>query len=264
MKTIRHIALFFALTLLAACKTQQNVIYLQDLEDNAVIQKAQTQVNTLKAGDKLSILVTSAATPEQALRYNLSLTMSKSGNYFSQYQDTYTISDKGTITVPGLPEIMAVGKTRSELQDEVQAMLRQSLLHDATVVVNCVSRFVYIMGEVRTPGRVEFTRDDMTILEALGTVGDLNIQAKRNNIIVLREEDGVQKHYAIDLRTKDLFQSPAYYLKSNDVIYVQPNKVRQGQSTVNDNSFRSIATWLSMASVVTSITILITNAVNNH
>lgn len=260
---VSKISLFVLLLLsLASCRTQQNVLYFQDITAEGQLAAQMEHVLTFKVGDKVSINVNSAATPDQALRYMTPLITTRSSGYMnSQYQTLYTVSDEGFITVPGLDPIKAIGLTRSQLADFIQTELRKELLRDAVVTVDCYQRYVTVLGEVRSPGRVEIVKDHMTILEALGAVGDLNIQAKRSQIIVFREENGEKRNYILDLRSKDIFQSPAFYLQQNDVVYVQPNKVRQGQSTINDNSFRSIATWLSMASVLTSITILITNAV---
>lgn len=262
MKLPKISLLVLLLLCLASCRTQQNVLYFQDITaEGQLASQAEVEL-TFKVGDKLSVNVNSAATPDQALRYMTPLITTRSSGYMgSQYQTLYTVNDEGLITVPGLEPIRVVGLTRSQLVDLIQTELRKELLRDAVVTVDCYQRYVTVLGEVRSPGRVEIVKDHMTILEALGAVGDLNIQAKRSQILVFREEDGVKRNYILDLRSKDVFQSPAFYLQQNDVVYVQPNKVRQGQSTINDNSFRSMATWLSMASVLTSITILITNAV---
>ena len=217
---------------------------------------------TFQPGDKLAINVNSAATPDLAIRYTTGLITTKSsGANYAQNQTLYTVDEEGYITVPGLDRVKAQGLTRSQLAATLQEALRKDLLHDAVVTVDCYQRYVTVLGEVKMPGRFEITKDRMTILEALGAAGDLNIQAKREDIVVVREEGGQRSTYHLDLRSKDIFSSPAYYLQQNDVVYVQPNKFRSGQSTINDNSFRSVATWLSVASVLTSITILITNAV---
>ena len=102
-------------------------------------------------------------------------------------------------------------------------------------------------------------RDNITLLQALGEAGDLTIQARRDSILVIRQEGNVSKSYFVDLRSKDLLNSPVYNLKQNDIVYVKPNKVRAGQSTVNDNSARSISTWLSISSFLLSLAILIFN-----
>lgn len=259
----KYIICFVALVLtLASCKTQKDVAYFQDLtEEGAVVAQAE-QFLVFHKGDKLTVNVNSAATPEQAVRYMTPLITTRgAGIYNSQYQTLFTVDDDGNVTVPGLAPIKAEGLTRSQLATTIQSMLRAELLKDAVVTVDTYGRFVTVLGEVRSPGRIEMTKDYLTILEALGAVGDLNIQAMRNEIVVLRHEDGQIKNYFVDMRSKDLMNSPVFYLQQDDVIYVKPNKYRRGQSTVNDNSLRSISTWLSVASVVTSITILITNAV---
>ena len=251
--------------LLSACHAQQNVIYLQDIEADGQVMAQAERLLTFQPGDKLAINVNSAATPDMAIRYTTPLISTKSsGANYSQYQTLYTVDDEGYITVPGLDRIKAQGLTRAQLAANIQETLRKELLHDAVVTVDCYQRYVTVLGEVKMPGRFEITKDRITVLEALGAAGDLNIQAKREDIVVVREEGGQRTTYHLDLRSKDVFSSPAYYLQQNDVVYVQPNKYRSGQSTINDNSFRSVATWLSVASVVTSITILITNAVKKN
>ena len=113
------------------------------------------------------------------------------------------------------------------------------------------------MGEVNKPGRLEISKDHYTILEAIGAAGDLTIQANRDPILVIRQEGDISKTYSINLRSKDLMSSPVYNLKPNDVIYVQPNTVRMAQSTFNENSFRQVATWISLSSLLLSMGILI-------
>ncbi|MBQ0164695.1 MAG: polysaccharide biosynthesis/export family protein [Bacteroidaceae bacterium] len=254
-------ALLLILTL-CACHSEKNIIYLQDIEaDGQVAAQAEHQL-TFQPGDKMAINVNSALTPDLAIRYTTPLIASKTnGMATAQNQTLYTVNDQGYITVPGLEPVKAAGLTRSQLAQTIQDRLRQDLLRDAVVTVDCYQRYVTILGEVKAPGRFDITKDRITILEALGAAGDLTIQGKREDVLVIREEGGQRTTYHLDLRSKDIFSSPAYYLQQNDVVYVSPNKMRTGQSTINDNSFRSVATWLSMASVLTSITILITNAV---
>lgn len=86
--------------------------------------------------------------------------------------------------------------------------------------------------------------------------GDLTITGKRDAIFVIREENG-ERVTTVDLRSKDIFKSPVYYLKQNDVIYVQPNKMRAGQSTINENNVKSVSLWISVASFLTSLGVLI-------
>lgn len=262
MKVKNFFILLALLVAVSSCTTQRNVAYFQDItEDGAIVSQAEKFL-VFRKGDKITVNVNSAATPEQAARYMTPLVSTRgSGLSASQYQSPYTVDNEGNITMPGLPPVKAEGLTRSQLESTIQSLLRADLLKDAVVTVDVFGRYVTVLGEVRVPGRIEMTKDYLTILEALGAVGDLNIQAMRNEIVVLRHEDGQIKNYFVDMRSKDIMNSPVFYLQQDDVIYVKPNKYRRGQSTVNDNSLRSISTWLSVASVVTSITILITNAV---
>ena len=95
------------------------------------------------------------------------------------------------------------------------------------------------------------------ILEALSLARDLTIFGRRDNVAVIREQNGVRTTYQVDLRSTDLFNSPAYYLQQNDIIYVTPNKVKAGQSTINENTTKSAAFWVSVGSFLTTVATLI-------
>lgn len=97
----------------------------------------------------------------------------------------------------------------------------------------------------------------LPFLEAISMAGDLSIYGKRDAIFVIREENGERVTHWVDIRSKDLFNSPVYYLKQNDVVYVQPNKVRAGQSTINENSVKSVSLWISIGSLLSSLGVLL-------
>ena len=113
------------------------------------------------------------------------------------------------------------------------------------------------MGEVNSPGTYTINGDKVTLLEALSMARDLTIYGKRDGVYVVREENGVRTTYNVDLRSVSLFDSPVYYLRQNDVVYVEPNKVRAGQSTINENSLKSVSLWISIGSFLTSLAVLI-------
>lgn len=110
------------------------------------------------------------------------------------------------------------------------------------------------MGEVANPGRFSMDEEKVTILDAISNAGDLTIQGRRQDVMVLRQENGHQKVYKIDLCSgKDIFNSPAYYLQQNDVVYVTPNDTKKRSSTLNGNTVQSTGFWISMASLLMSV-----------
>ena len=118
--------------------------------------------------------------------------------------------------------------------------------------------FVSVMGEVSHAGRIKIDRDNMTILDALSEAGDLTIFGKREKVLVLRQENGKQRVYGVNLCSGDhIYSSPVYYLQQNDVVYVEANDTKLRQSTVNGNTIRSTSFWISLASLITSIAVLI-------
>lgn len=254
------LALVAVLLTFSSCKTREKVLYFQDVDNGTVIPTQMLQPLTYKPGDHLSVVVTSSATPQLAQQFNLPVITLQAGATTKSYNNqiaVYTVDENGAIDIPTMGRVKIAGLTRSETAAKIQSQLREKDLRDAVVTVTTYDQSVTVLGEVAHPGRQTLSKDNITILEALGLAGDLTIQARRDNILVLRQEGGETKSYYVDIRSKDLMNSPVYNLQQNDVIYVQPNKVRMGQSTNNDNSVRAISTWLSVSSVLISLGILV-------
>lgn len=248
------------LLLFSSCKTGEKVLYLQDVSEGQTLTTQVSQSLKLLAGDKVSIIVTSSSTPAIAMQFNLPITTIQAGAATSATSNQitlYTIDENGCVDMPNLGRIKISGLSRGEAASKIQSMLRAEQLRDAVVTINAYDQYVTVLGEVTRPGRVNIVRDRLNLLDALGQAGDLTIQGRRDNVKVIREENGESKAYFVDLRSKNLFNSPVYSLQQNDIIYVSPNNVRVGQSTNNDNSVRSISTWLSVSSVLISLGILI-------
>lgn len=249
------------LLVLSSCKTREKVLYFQDATNEAAVPAQVITPLTLLPGDKISIIVTSSATPELAIKFNLPIVTLQAGATNRTYANQislYTVDENGCVDIPTVGRVKVGNLTRSQAAAYIQNQLREGgHLRDAVVTVNTYDQYITVMGEVKSPGRIPINRDNITILEALGQVGDLTIQARRDRVLVIRQENNESKTYYVDLRSKDILNSPVYNLKQNDVIYVEPNKVRMGQSTNNDNSVRSISTWLSVSSVLISLAILI-------
>ena len=115
-----------------------------------------------------------------------------------------------------------------------------------------------MLGEVARPGRYAIDRDKITLLDALGMAGDLTIYGERGNVVVMRQVGGRQKVFEVDLTSAEkLVDSPVYFMQQNDVVYVKPNEMRQRQATVSGNTVYTPTFWISVASLLTTITALI-------
>ena len=179
----------------------------------------------------------------------------------------YIIKADGTIDFPVLGLVQAEGKTRDELASYIKAeLINRNLVNDPVVTVEFVNLQFSVMGEVKNPGSYKITRDHITLLDALSMAGDLNINGKRDNVLVLRPDaSGQLTAYTVDMRSFDAVQhSPAYYIHQNDYIYVEPNSKRANESTVNANTVQSASFWISvvslLASVATTVSVLMTRS----
>lgn len=255
------LVLVAVLLTLSSCKTREKILYFQDIENGSVIPTQAIQPLTFQPGDKLTVIVSSSATPQLAVQFNLSMVSTQAGTTStstgSQQMAVYTIDENGCIDIPILGRTKISGLTRSETAAKIQSILRDGKLRDAVVTVNSYDQYITFLGEVNKPGKQTITKDRLTIIEALGAAGDLTIHGCRDNILVLRQEGNETKSYYVDLRSKDVMNSPVYNLRQNDVVYVQPNKVKMGQSTNNDNSLRTIGTWMSIVSFLMSLGVIV-------
>lgn len=247
----------FAILLLASCTSQKKVTYFQDLEPGGSVNIAQVQDIRLKTGDKFTVHVNSKD-KELVAPFNLSFDQgSMSGN---QTRLAYTVDNKGYIDFPMLGSIHVEGMTRDELAKYIKKQLLDNKhVGDPVVIVEFYNQQLSVLGEVNKPGKINIDKDRITILDAISMAGDLTIQGKRENVTVLREEYGVQRAYTLNMNdAAQLHMSPAYYLQQNDIVYVEPNKTKAGQSSVNGNTVRSTSFWMSLASLVLTIVTLVT------
>ena len=259
--TITHLMLLLMLVV-TSC-TAPKLGYFQDLEPDQVFNLRQVERIKIQPGDKLAILVTSKD-PQLAYLFNLPVVghyrSSSSEASMSMSQMTnYTVNSDGTIYFPILGNIAIQGMTRAEVVERIRnELISRELLKDAVVTVNFLDLYYEVMGEVKLPGRFPIDHDQVTLLDALGRAGDLTIYGKRENVLVAREENGVQRFYRIDLtKAENLYNSPAFYLKQNDIIYVEPNTKKARESIDNGSAFIQPSFWISAISLLTSLCVLI-------
>ncbi len=276
VKTMRRSVLFlFAFVfLMSSCDVSKRITYFQDIQEHQTVSGKTEQPAPeirLRPEDKISIIVNTKV-PELTALFNLPYTTrilgSNSENTSTNHGISgYIIKADGTIDFPVLGGIQAAGKTRDELATFIKSeLINRNLVNDPVVTVEFINLQFAVMGEVRSPGTYRITRDHITLLDALSMAGDLNIDGKRDNVLVLRPDaSGNMTAYNVDMRSFDAVQqSPAYYIHQNDYIYIEPNKKRANQSTVNANTVQSASFWISvvslLASVATTISVLITRA----
>ena len=240
------------LFLTAACSTQKKVSYFQDLNDGGSVKIAAPQDIKLKAGDQFTIHVNSK---DKELAQPFNLTRSASGNSGNETRLAYTVDERGYIDFPTLGEIHVEGKTRDELAKHIKnIIIEKKLVLDPVVIVGFYDQQVSVIGEVKSPGKYDINKDRFTVLDAISLAGDLGIQGKRENSTVLREEDGVQKAYTLNLNDAAQFHaSPAFYLQQNDIVYVEPNESKAAASSTNGNTVRSISFWFSVTSLALTL-----------
>ena len=242
-----------AYVLLSACGAQKDVIYLQDIQfaKNQNIEK-DYQV-TIHKDDLLGITVNSKD-PELALPFNMPLVSYQIGaaDVGQQRLVGYLVDQQGNIDFPILGQLHVAGLSRQQVVELIKSkLIDEDYIKDPIVTVQMLNFKVSVMGEVNRPGTFDITGDRITLLEALSRAGDLSIYGNRTRVAVIREENGKRQIIFHDLRSSDIFDSPCYYLQQNDIVYVEPNKARTGQSRVNSNN--SAGVWLSAVSVLATV-----------
>ena len=247
--------------MLFSCSTPKNISYLQNMPDEAVFDDV-NQVIRLQPGDKISIVVKSKD-PLLSELFNLSVTSYRVGSItnssYSQYISCYSVASDGSIDFPVLGKVSVTGMTRQQIAETIkQRLVAENLVKDPVVTVEFENLHFSVMGEVSRPGQYNIDYDKISLLDALSKAGDLTIYGRRDNVLVIREQDGKKYSYRVDLTdTNSVMNSPVAYLQQNDVVYVDPNNVRKRQSTVNGNNVLSTSFWISVASLITSIIVLI-------
>lgn len=246
----------------SSCSTPKDISYLQGLSDGQAQALASQRRLTVRPDDRLSIIV-SSKDPELAQAFNLMVAQSRLGQTGTSTNNSqtsaYTVSPEGEISMPLVGTIEAAGLTRSELARQIESRIKaEGLLKDPVVTVEFLNAAISVLGDVESPGEYPIDRDNMTLLQALSKAGDLKITGQRRNVMVLRQEGDKEVSYFVDLTNpKSVMESPAYHIQQNDVIYVEPNNMRKRQSTINGTSVLTPGFWISIASFVASMSVLI-------
>lgn len=244
-----------------ACITTKDVTYFNDIQDSTLQPPAADLEIIIRPNDILSIMV-SSLNPEASAIFNTT-NASTTTSYPIQSTPTttqvtgYLVSLEGMIEFPILGNIKVAGLAKRQLKDLITKMLvDQKLLVDPIVDVRYLNFRVSVLGEVGRPGVVTVPSEKISVLEALALAGDLTIYAQRDNVTLIRDENGKRIVKRLDFKSENILTSPYYYLKSNDVIYVEPNKSKVGSS-------RRTTLWLPVVFSFFSFAIIVVDRLDH-
>lgn len=237
------------LMIVASCSSYQKIPYFQDLKQTDTESQDINNYSppVIMPGDILAINV-SSRNPESSAVFNYNLnTVSGSASISSENPVIgYLVDDNGDIFLPYIGAVNVTGKNIAEVRDRITSKLT-SLYKDPVVNIRIVNFKVSIMGDVQRPDVYTLQNERTTITQALSLAGDLNITAKRTNVLLIRSENGKRVFVRMNLTSKKLFESPYYFLKNNDEIYVEPDRTKY--ATV-DRGYRTATLLLSGLSII--------------
>ena len=272
LNALRGSLIALAIAALASCATPANIAYFQDAPNDTTLVATKVQPIRLKPMDQISVIVNSRD-PQVTAMFNLPYYTTRIGENqtltstagtgssltASNSISGYTVDNDGYIDFPIIGPVLVADRTREQAAEHIKQLLIESKqIKDPVVTVEFMNLGFSILGEVNRPGRFKIDRDRFTVLDAIGLAGDLTINGERENVTLIRH-DGKKDHvYKLNLlNTRQLYSSPAFYIQQGDIIYVTPNDKRRREATINGNNVRSTSFWISLASLATSVALLI-------
>lgn len=246
--------------LLFSCAQRKDYVYYQNIDGLANAEKANSYEIKIQPDDLLTIIV-SADDPETALPFNLSIISlnSSSNSVLARGQETiqsYLVDANGAIDFPVIGKLKVSGLSRAELLQLLKEKIGK-YIKNPIINIRIMNFKVSVQGEVTIPGTFSISSDRVTLIEALSLAKDLTIYGRRDNILIIREINGVKSYNRVDITKADFINSPFYYLAQNDVVYVEPNKTRINGAAVGANT-NVIISITSL--VITLITLIITTS----
>lgn len=258
-----------ALLLMSGCVSTKKIVYFQ--ESDEVIRHGQQIMQQyemrFKPADQLLIKVT-CSEPELLAVFSQDVVMgtagqgsstniSSSGSMTNVYG--YTVSNDGYVTLPAVGRVSVAGLTSDEAADRIEkTIIDANLIKDPDVTVRLLNARVAVLGAVNAPQVVNLTSERNTILDVLSRCGDVADTGLRQKVTLYREENGERKKYSLDLTSADIFQSPAYYVQQNDLIYVEPNKSQKVKSSAFYTFLGAGSAILGVISAIVTIVMVTT------
>lgn len=260
---------FFALLLFVAvsgsftsCVSPKTIVYFQgDTLRNSSQQITQKYVPTLQPNDILSIVVGSLNAEANEVFNTPNLFTTASTNYSSSGGGArvqplgYLVDINGAIEVPLVGKVKIGGLTTTDAADTIRKKLTV-YLKEPSVIVRNLNFKVSVLGEVKIPAVYVIPDEKITLPEVLSLAGDMTIYGNRSNLMIIREENGIRQQARIDMTSRELFNSPFYYLHKNDVIYVEPVKAKMLDT---DSRIRTVPLIATIVGGISTLGILILN-----
>ena len=244
----------FTFVLLQSCSSKKQLFYVQDLSksENLILPFSESLI---QPNDILNITV-GALVPETAIPYNQSTSVGANpSSVESMKLNGYLVSQELTINFPQLGELSVSQKTTSQLEKYLKnKLISEGHLNTPTVSVRLLNSKFTILGEVNNPGTFNYSENKLTLLQAIGIAGDLNLQGRRDNIIMIREINSKRTVTNIDLTKSDWLETEWNYIRPNDVIIVNPSDPKVKSAGFIGN----LGTFISVFSVILSTTLLLT------
>lgn len=237
-----------------SCAQKRNLVYFSDLNDTTAYQQAIVQGSQpkIQSGDILAISV-NTLNSESNLLFNSGVLQSGDGNTTSSVPSNqgYLVDSDGKINFPVLGKLDMAGKTKEQATRYIVEKL-QNYVKDPIVNVRFVNFRITVVGEVNKPSTFVIPNDRINLVEALGLAGDMTVYGKRENVLLIREEGGKRTMVRLNLNKKETMDSEYFYLKQNDVVYVEPDNMKEKQATMNVRTISIIASFTSVAIVALS------------
>lgn len=252
-KFIRTHSYLLLLVLAISCTDTKKVTYFNGVQDGNISSVNQIPESVIQKNDILSITI-SDLNPEGTKIFNPA---PETGNPVATGPNTignsqgYLVNSDGNIQFPILGNMKAEGLTKSQFKDKIsKSILDKKLLIDPIVTIRFLNFRVTVLGEVNHPTVVTVPNEKISLLEAIGLAGDLTLYGKRQNVMIIREENEKRIIKHIDLNSSELFTSKYYYLQSNDIVYVEPNKAKVATANRSAQWLPIFLSGLSLAAIV--------------
>lgn len=266
MKKILYLSFFIVLcVVLGSCGSSKNIAYFKNADSvNLAASKGLFDAKIMPK-DLLTVTV-STTDPKAATPFNLSVTntLNSTGTLYSGAGSlqTYLVDNDGYINFPVVGRLKVGGMTKRQCENYICEKISpyMAATENPIVTVKMASFKVSVSGEVKSPGIFYVDQEKINVIEALARAGDLTIYGRRENVLLIREDETGQKSvYRLNLNDANLINSPYYYLQQNDMLYVEPNSVQAKNSAIGS----STTIWFSVVSILTSVASLMVNVLKN-